>query len=142
MVRITERAAIARPSLDEQPEMVTMCSDEKKIVATMSHEAAQLRNVQLRCDVRKSQNHPGLQLSARLRTNREFGDTVAIDHSVLSGFAGKPLRCMNVFDLASTVGIVVAVPSKHPKVVVHHFVIVWLTCCSTALFCSRSRRGV
>ena len=38
----------------------------------------------LRCDVCESQQHSGPHLPARLRTDREFGDTAAIDLFVLT----------------------------------------------------------
>ena len=51
--------------------------------------------LQLRCDVCESQQHPGPHLPAIRRTDREFGDTAAIDLFVLVSF-------INTLDLAST----------------------------------------
>ena len=48
--------------------------------------AAVREALQLRCDVCESQQHPGPHLPARLRTDREFGDTAAIDLFVLADF--------------------------------------------------------
>ena len=80
----------------------------------MSLVAAQLVRaaLQLLCDVREGQLHPGPHLPARLRTDREFGDTAAIDLFVLADYEG-----INILDLASTFGVVALIPSKHPKMV-------------------------
>ena len=55
-------------------------------------------------------------MQARLRTDREFGDTPAIDLFVLADYEGNQLSFMNILDLASTF-VVDMVPSKHPKTV-------------------------
>ena len=77
--------------------------------------------LQLRCDVCESQQHPGPHLPARLRTDREFGDTAAIDLFVLADYEGNQLRFINILDLASTFGVVAMIPSKHPTIVWDHF---------------------
>ena len=76
---------------------------------------------QLRCDVYESQHHPGPHLPARLRTDREFGDTAAIDLVVLADYAGNQLIFENILDIASTFGVVAMIPSKHPKIVWDYF---------------------
>ena len=62
----------------------------------------------------------GPHLLARLRTDREFGDTAAIDLFVLADYA--ELSFINILDLASTFGVVAMVPSKQPKIVWDHFI--------------------
>ena len=57
-----------------------------------------------------------------LRTDREFGETAAFDLFALADFAGNQLR----FTSASTLGVVTAVPSKHPKVVWDHVFKQWI----------------
>ena len=79
----------------------------------MSLVGAQLQFAQhFSCDanVCESQQHPAHHLPARLRTDREFGDTAAIDLFVLVSF-------IDILDLASTSGVVAMIPSKHPKIV-------------------------
>ena len=88
---------------------------------TGSGAAAVRAALQLRCDMCECQHHPGPHLPARLRTDREFGDTAAIDLFVLADYAGNQLSFINILDLASTFGVVAMVPSKHPKVVSDHF---------------------
>ena len=67
-------------------------------------------------------------LPPRLRTDREFGDTAAIDLFVLQDYKGNQLSFVNILDLASTFGVVVAmIPSKHPKIVWDHFFKHWIT---------------
>ena len=56
-------------------------------------------------------------MPARPRTDREFGDTAAIDLLVPPDFADNQLSFTNILDLASTYHIVAMIPSKHPKVV-------------------------
>ena len=51
----------------------------RAIRVTGGSAAAVRAALQLRCDVCESQQHPGPHLPARLRTDREFGDTTAID---------------------------------------------------------------
>ena len=82
---------------------------------------------QLRCDVCERQQHPGPHLPARLRTDREFGDTAAIDLFVLADYEGNQLSFVNILDLASTFGVVAMIPSKHPKIVWDHFFKHWIT---------------
>ena len=77
--------------------------------------------LQLQCDVCESQQHPGPHLLARLRTDREFGDTAAIDLFVLADYEGNQLSFINILDFASTFGVVAMIPSKHPKIVWDHF---------------------
>ena len=89
--------------------------------------AAVRAELQLRCDVCESQQHPGPHLPARLRTDREFGDTPAIDLFVLADYEGNQLSFMNILDLASTLGVVDMIPSKHPKIVCDHFFKHWIT---------------
>ena len=83
-------------------------------------------SLQLRCDASESQRHPGPHLPARLRTDREFGDTAAIDLFVLADYAGNQLSFIKVLDLASTFGVVTAIQRKHPKVVRDHFFEHWI----------------
>ena len=59
--------------------------------------------------------------TARLRTDKEFGDTAAIDLFVLADYEGNQLSFINTLDLASTLGVVALIPSTHPKVVWDHF---------------------
>ena len=66
-------------------------------------------------------------LPARLRTDREFGDTAAIDLFVLADYEGNQLSFVNILDLASTFGVVAMIPSKHPKIVWDHFFKHWIT---------------
>ena len=83
---------------------------------------------QLRCDVCESQHHPGPHLPARLRTDREFGDTTAIDVFVLADYDGNQLRFIKTFSpLRALFGVVAMVPSKHPKIVWDHFFKHWIT---------------
>ena len=77
--------------------------------------------LQLRCDVCESQQHPGPHLPARLRTDREFGDTATIDLFVLAEYEGNQLSFINILDFPSTFGVVAMIPCKHPKVVWDHF---------------------
>ena len=56
-------------------------------------------------------------LPARLRTDREFGGTAAIDSFVLADYEGNQLSFINILDLESTFGVVAMIPSKHPKIV-------------------------
>ena len=88
---------------------------------------AVLAALQLRCDVCDSQQHPGPHLPARLRTDREFGDTAAIDLFVLADYEGNQLSFINILDSASTYGVVAMIPSKHPKIVWDHFFKHWIT---------------
>ena len=60
-------------------------------------------------------------MPARLRTDREFGDSAAIDLLVLPDFADNQLSFINILDLARTFGVVAMIPSKHPKVVWYCF---------------------
>ena len=83
--------------------------------------------LQLRCDVCESQKHPGHHLPARLRTDREFGDTAATDLFVLADYEGNQLSFIHILDLASTFGVVAMIPSKHPKIVWDHFFKHWIT---------------
>ena len=89
--------------------------------------AAVRAELQLRCDVCESHQHPGPHLPVRLRTDREFGDTPAIDLFVLADYEGNKLSFMNILDLASTFGVVDMIPSKHPKTVWDHFFKHWIT---------------
>ena len=66
-------------------------------------------------------------MPARLRTDRDFGDTAAIDLFVLADYEGKQLSFFNILDLASTFGVVAMIPSKHPKIVWDHFFEHWIT---------------
>ena len=77
--------------------------------------------LQLRCDVCESQQHPGPSLPTKLRTDREFGDTAAIDLFVLADYEGSQLSFINILDLADTFGVVAVIPSNHPKIVWDHF---------------------
>ena len=77
--------------------------------------------LRLRFDVCESQQHRGPHLLARLRTDREFGDTAAIDLFVLADYEGNQLSFTDILDLASTFGVVAMIPSKHPKIVCDHF---------------------
>ena len=99
----------------------------RAIRVTGGSAAAGRAALQLRCGVCESQHHPGPPL--RLRTDREFGDTAAIDLFVLVDYAGNQLSFTNILDLASTYGVVAMVPSKHPKVVWDHFLKHWITPC-------------
>ena len=93
----------------------------------VSLEVAQLQFAQhcsCDCDVCESQQP---HLLARLRTDREFGDTAVIGVFVLADYAGNQLSLTNILDLASTIGVVAMVPSKHPKVVWNHFFKHWIT---------------
>ena len=83
--------------------------------------------LQLRCDVCESQQHPGPHLPARLRTDREFGDTAAIDLFVLAEYEGNQLSFINILDLPITFGVVAMISCKHPKVVWDHFFKYWIT---------------
>ena len=58
---------------------------------------------------------------------REFGDTAAIDLFVLVDYDGDQLGILNILDLASTLGVVAMIPSKHPKIVWNHFFKHWIT---------------
>ena len=60
-------------------------------------------------------------------TDREFGDTAVIDLFVLADYEGNQLSFINILDLASTFGVVVMIPSKHPKIVWDHFLKHWIT---------------
>ena len=88
----------------------------RAIRVTGGSAAAVRAALQLRCDVCESQQHPGPHLSARLRTDREFGDTAAIDLFVLADYEGNQLSFVNILDLASTFVVVAMIPSKHPKI--------------------------
>ena len=98
----------------------------RAIRVTGGSAAAVRAALQLRCDVCESQ-HPGSHLPARLRTDREFGDTVAIDLFVLAENEGNQLSFISILDLASTFGVVAMITSKHPKVVWDHFFKHWIT---------------
>ena len=65
------------------------------------------------CDVCESQHLLGLHLPARHRTDREFGDTAAIDLFVLADYTGNR--------------VVVMIPSKHPIIAWGHFFKHWIT---------------
>ena len=78
----------------------------RAIRVTGGSAAAVRAALQLRCDVCESQQHPGPHLPARLRTDREFGDTAAIDLFVLADYEGNQLSFINILDLASTFGVV------------------------------------
>ena len=67
----------------------------RAIRVTGGSAAAVRAALQLRCDVCESQQHPGPHLPARLRTDREFGDTAAIDLFVLH----RCFRCRNFHSL-------------------------------------------
>ena len=54
-------------------------------------------------------------LPARLRTDRDFGDTAAIDLFVPADYEGNQLNFIHILDFASTFGVVATIPSKHPK---------------------------
>ena len=72
----------------------------RAIRVTGGSAAAVRAALQLRCDVCESQQHPGPHLPARLRTDREFGDTVAIDLFVLADHEGNQLirrSCGTIF---------------------------------------------
>ena len=70
---------------------------------TGGNAAAVRTALQLRCDVCEGQHHPGPHLPARLRSDKEFGDTSAIDLFVLADHAGNQLSFINiVFDFANT----------------------------------------
>ena len=99
----------------------------RAIRVTGGSAAAVRAALQLRCDVCESQQHPGPHLPARLRTDREFGDSAAIDLLVLPDFADNQLSFINILDLARTFGVVAMIPSKHPKVVWDCFFFHWLT---------------
>ena len=55
--------------------------------------------LQPRCDVRDRQNNLRPHLPARLRTDREFGDTAAKDLFVLADYAGNQLSFTNFVSL-------------------------------------------
>ena len=78
----------------------------RAIRVTGGSAAAVRAALQLRCDVYESQQHPEPHLPAKLRTDREFGDTAAIDPLVVADFEGNHLSCINILDLASTFGVV------------------------------------
>ena len=78
----------------------------RAIRVTGGSEAAVRAALQLRCDVCESQHHPRLHLPARLRADREVGDTAAMDLFVLADYAGNQLSFINFLDLASTCGVV------------------------------------
>ena len=78
-------------------------------------------------DVCESQQHLGPRLPARLGTDREFGDTAAVDLFVFADYAGNQLSFLNILDLASTYGIVAVIPSKHPKIVWDQIFTHWIT---------------
>ena len=99
----------------------------RAIRVTGGSAAAVRAALQLRCDVCESQQQPGPHLPARLRTDREFGDTAAIDLFVLADYEGNQLSFVNILDLASTFGVVAMIPSKHPKIVWDHFFKHWIT---------------
>ena len=99
----------------------------RAIRVTGGSAAAVRAALQLRCDVCESQQHPGPHLPARLRTDREFGDTAAIDLFVLADYEGNQLSFVNILDFASTFGVVAMIPSKHPKIVWDHFFKHWIT---------------
>ena len=99
----------------------------RAIRVTGGSAAAVRAALQLRCDVCESQQHPGPHLPVRLRTDREFGDTAAIDLFVLADYQGNQLSFINILDLASTFGVVAMIPSKHPKIVWDHFFKHWIT---------------
>ena len=89
----------------------------RAIRVTGGSAAAVRAALQLRCDVCESQQHLGPHLPARLRTDREIGDTAATDLFVLADYEVNQLSFMNILDLASTFGVVAMIPSKHPKIV-------------------------
>ena len=99
----------------------------RAIRVTGGSAAAVRAALRLRCDVCESQQHPGPHLPARLRTDREFGDTAAIDLFVLADYEGNQLSFINILDLASTFGVVAMIPSKHPNIVWDHFFKHWIT---------------
>ena len=74
----------------------------RAIRVTGGSAAAVRAALQLRCDVCESQQHPGPHLPARLRTDREFGDTAATDLFVLADCEGNQLSFIYILDLAST----------------------------------------
>ena len=98
----------------------------RAIRVTGGNAAAVRAAVQLRLDVCEIQQHPGPHLPARLRTDREFGDTAAIDLFVLADYAGNQLSFINVLDSASIFCVVAMIPSKHPKIVWDHFFKHWI----------------
>ena len=100
---------------------------QEPYVSLVGSAAAVCSALQLRCDVCESQQHPGPHLLARLRTDREFGDTAAIDLFVLADYEGNQLSFINILDLASTFDVVAMIPSKHPKIVWDHFFKHWIT---------------
>ena len=100
----------------------------RAIRVTGGSAAAVRATLQLRCDVCESQRSSWTPICPRrLRTDREFGDTAAIDLCVLADYEGNQLSFINLLDLASTFGIVAVIPSKHPKVVWDHFFKCWIT---------------
>ena len=64
--------------------MHTNLGHPSKHAVTGAGAAAVRAALKLRCDVCESQQHSGPHLPARLRTDREFGDTAAIDLFVLA----------------------------------------------------------
>ena len=74
----------------------------RPIRVTVGSAAASRAAPQLRCDVCESQQHPGPHLPARLRADREFGDTAPIDLFVLADHEGNQLSFTDILDLAST----------------------------------------
>ena len=66
-------------------------------------------------------------MPGRIRTDRDFGDTVAIDLFVLADYLGNQLTCANIVDLAATFGIVAQVSSKHPQVIWSTLLERWIT---------------
>ena len=100
----------------------------RAIRVTGGSAAAVRAALQLRCDVCESQQHPGPQLPARLRTDREFLVTQQpLTCFVLAEYEGNQLSFINILDLASTFGVVATIPSKHPKIVWDHFFKHWIT---------------
>ena len=83
---------------------------------------------QLRCDVCESQHRAGPHLPARLRTDKAFGGTAAIDLFVLADYDGNLLSFIKTFStLRALFGVVAMAPSKHSKIVWDHFFTHWIT---------------
>ena len=118
MKRFLPREFESNPEDQPEPELTT--EEERRLIASLSQmhtnlghpsnhalarairvtggSAAVRAALQLRCDVCESQQLPGPHLPARLRTDREFGDTAAIDLFVLADYEGNQLSFVNILD--------------------------------------------
>ena len=99
----------------------------KAIRVTGGSQRAVRAALELRCDVCESQRRPPPHVPGRIRMDRDFGDTVAIDLFVLADYLGNQLTFANIVDLATTFGIVAQVSSKHPQVIWSTLLERWIT---------------